>query len=270
MDLFNSIFLGIIQGLTEFLPISSSGHLVIFQHILGIKEPEIFFDICLHAGTLCAILIFYFKRIINLTASCFDFNGIKTKSNKDFVIVLMIITGSIPTAAIGLLIKKFSDQIFANIFLTGFMLLITASFLFASKFFNEKPQKDLSLYDSLKNALIIGTVQGFAVFPGISRSGSTIVTGLFLGLNKKFAAEFSFLLSVPAIAGAQILSLGDVSKEYISKNLFYVLSGTFISFLTGYFALVVLIKILNKGKFYYFAPYCLLASGICFILNFLQ
>jgi undecaprenyl-diphosphatase len=269
MDLFNSVFLGIIQGLTEFLPISSSGHLVIFQQILGIEEPEIFFDICLHVGTLGAILIFYFKRILKLTASCFDFKGIKNNSNKDFEIVIMIITGSIPTAAIGLLIKKFSDQIFSNIILTGFMLLVTSSFLLASKFLNASEKKDKGLFKSIKNALIIGTIQGFAVFPGISRSGSTIVTGLFLGLDKKFAAEFSFLLSVPAIIGAQLLSLRDVSPEYISQNLFFVITGTLISFITGYIALVILIKVLNKGKFYYFAPYCILASAVCFMLAYI-
>ncbi|MDY0131816.1 MAG: undecaprenyl-diphosphatase UppP [Desulforegulaceae bacterium] len=269
MDLFNSIVLGIIQGLTEFLPISSSGHLVIFQHILGIKEPEIFFDICLHVGTLGAILIFYFQRIIKLTASCFDFQGIKNNSNKDFTIVLMIIVGSIPTAAIGLLIKKYSEHIFSNIALTGFMLLITSSFLFASKFLKNSQKEQHSLSNPLKKALIIGTVQGFAVFPGISRSGSTIVSGLFLGLDKKFAAEFSFLLSVPAILGAQLLALKDVSPDYIAENLFFVIVGTLISFIIGYLALVFLIKVLTKGKFYYFAPYCLMASATCFVLAYI-
>jgi undecaprenyl-diphosphatase len=149
------------------------------------------------------------------------------------------------------------------------MLLVTSSFLLASKFLNASEKKDKGLFKSIKNALIIGTIQGFAVFPGISRSGSTIVTGLFLGLDKKFAAEFSFLLSVPAIIGAQLLSLRDVSPEYISQNLFFVITGTLISFITGYIALVILIKVLNKGKFYYFAPYCILASAVCFMLAYI-
>ncbi|MGM0418437.1 MAG: undecaprenyl-diphosphatase UppP [Thermodesulfobacteriota bacterium] len=268
MDLFNSIFLGIIQGLTEFLPISSSGHLVIFQHILKIEEPEIFFDICLHVGTLAAILIFYLKKIIKLIYSCLDFQGIKKGENTEFKTVLMILAGSIPTAAIGLLIKRFSDSVFANIILAGFMLFVTAGILFFSKFIQTKPENSKTDVKSMiKKSLVIGTVQGFAVFPGISRSGSTIVAGLFLGLDKKFAAEFSFLLSVPAILGAQLLSMRDVSPEYISANLGFVLAGTFISFITGYFALIFLIKVLNKGKLYLFAPYCVFAGIICFILG---
>lgn len=266
MELLEAVFLGIVQGLTEFLPISSSGHLVIFQNILNIEEPEIFFDICLHVGTLIAILIVYFRKVLELIKSCFDFNGIKDGTNKDFTMVLMIITGSIPTAAIGLFIKKYSHLVFSNIVLTGFMLLVTGGILISSKFFRERENNGFTRSESIKNALIIGVIQGFAVFPGISRSGSTIVTGLFLGLKRKDAASFSFLLSVPAILGAQLLSLRDVSPEYISSNLIPVLAGTFTSFLVGFIALKFLIKLVNRGKLYFFAPYCAFASGVCFVL----
>ena len=265
MDILTSVFLGIIQGLTEFLPISSSGHLVIFQNFLGLKEPEIFFDVCLHMGTLLAILIYYFQKIKTLCVSCFDFKNFNITTNKNLSLVAMIIIGSIPTAVIGLLIKKYCMGIFADIGFAGLMLIITSIILSCSFFIKEKGEKDIK--NPVKKALAIGVIQGLAVFPGISRSGSTIVTGLFLGLNKEDAAEFSFLLSIPAVAGAQLLAIADVSKDYIAANLLPVLLGSFASFLTGYLALIFLIRIVKKGKLYFFAPYCFIAGAVCIAVS---
>ncbi len=267
MGVFQSIFLGFIQGLTEFLPISSSAHLVIFQNLLGIKEPAVFFDICVHMGTLLAVFIYYRKKIKDLFLSCFDFDKIKKGESKDFKLVIIIIAGSIPTALTGLVIKQYAQIIFSSVIFTGSMLIVTASFLAASKFIPENRKKAVSSELTLKKGFIIGLVQGFAVFPGISRSGSTIVTGLFLGLEKKEAASFSFLLSIPAILGAHLLSIRDVSINYLTESLASVLAGTVISFITGYLALILLIKIVNKGKLFFFAPYCAIAGLLCIILS---
>jgi len=267
MDFFSSVFLGIVQGVAEFLPISSSGHLVLFQNLIGIKEPALFFDVCLHFGTLLAIIVFYFDRIKELIASLFDVKGIKSGENKNFVFAMMIIISCFPTALIGLVIKHYSEFIFANVILTGSMLIITSIILFSLKFLKAN-KSELSTTQYYIRAFIIGVIQGCAVLPGISRSGSTIAAGLFSGLKREEAASFSFLMSLPAVFGAALLELKDVSFQYISSNYLSVLAGTFAAFIVGYVSLVFLIKLVNKGKLYYFAPYCALAGILGILLGF--
>ena len=270
MEPFQAIILGIIQGITEFLPVSSSGHLVIFQHLLGLKEPELFFDVSVHMGTLAAVVIFFWKEIRSMVISLLRFftSFLKREAalagiyeDAEVKLALMIVIGSIPTGIIGLLLSKSADKIFSSVSITGFMLLITGLLLWSTRRIKKEGTADFSI----KKALLIGIVQGLAVMPGISRSGSTIVVGIFLGLNREMAARYSFLLSIPAILGAEILVLKDLSDS--STSISATAMGTVSAFAVGYFSLKLLLYIVKKGQLHIFAPYCWIIGLAALILG---
>ncbi len=233
--------MGAVQGLTEFLPVSSSGHLVLIQNLLGMKSSQLLFDISVHTGTMIAVIIFFAKDIINIL----------NPKHPDIKMIALIITGSVPTAVIGLSLKDAAENFFSSPFLAALMLIITGIILWLTKYAKKNGNQEIST----KRAIMIGIVQGLAVIPGISRSGSTITAGIFSGIEKNSAAKFSFLLSIPAVAGAQLLSIKDFpTSSDLSVNV--ILIGVFISFITGYAALSFLMKVIKKGNLYYFAPYC--------------
>ena len=273
MQPLQAVILGIIQGLTEFLPVSSSGHLVIFQHLFGLKEPELFFDICVHLGTLVAVIIFFRKEIEAIIISISRFVKLYFKKKVSFVYIFedvdtklafLIVVGTIPTAILGLLFHKVADLLFSSVVIVGFMLLLTGALLFSTRWV--KNVGESITHFSIKDALIIGLVQGIAIMPGISRSGSTIAIGLFLGLNRETAARYSFLLSIPAILGAAMLSLMDVST-YSAFPLTVSFIGAFTSCIVGYSALRLLVYIVKQGRLHIFAPYCWLAGVIALMLQ---
>ncbi|MFO7667610.1 MAG: undecaprenyl-diphosphate phosphatase [Desulfobacterales bacterium] len=272
MNIFQAIILGIIQGLTEFLPVSSSGHLVLFQHLFGLKEAELFFDISVHIGTLVAVFIFFRKDICSIIISVFCYCKILFKKGSlsganedpDLRIALLIITGSIPTAIIGLFFHKIADQLFSSVLIAGSMLILTGIILFLTRFVSS-PQKRDALF-SIRDSFIIGISQGLAIMPGLSRSGTTIATGLFLGLNHETAARYSFLLSIPAILGASLLSFKDISGN-MPLPVKTSLAGAFAACVTGYFALRFLFYIVKKGRLHYFSPYCLIIGIISVLIG---
>ncbi len=262
MDIFQAVILGVIQGLTEFLPVSSSGHLVIFQRVFGLSEPELFFDISVHIGTLAAVFIYFRMEIRDIVISFFRFVTMLAKNKvslsrysekREVKTAFLIIAGSIPTAIIGIIFHTIADTLFSSVSLVGFMLIITGLILWRTRSIQKIDQDNIDF--SFKEALIIGLIQGLAVIPGISRSGSTIAVGLFLGLNRETAASFSFLLSIPAIIGAAILTLKDVS-ELSLLQIGPILSGVLTSFVVGYIALMLLMHFVKKGRLFIFAPYC--------------
>lgn len=260
MEIYQAIVLGVAQGLTEFLPVSSSGHLVLGQYLFGLVDVPLYFDVSLHIGTLAAVFIIFFRDIRGMVAvfcrfcqGRFGKKSIDLSGDPNGKLLLMIIAGSVPTAFIGLMLSKVAETLFSSLMIVGIMLLITGTFLWLSR--KAKPDTDKSHGLTVKNALIIGVIQGFAVVPGISRSGSTIVAGLFLGLSRETAARFSFLLSIPAILGAAVLSFKDVADPSLMISP-PVIWGTIASFITGYFALILLVRIVKQGHLYYFAPYC--------------
>ncbi|QTA88492.1 undecaprenyl-diphosphate phosphatase [Desulfonema magnum] len=260
MEPLQAIVLGIIQGLTEFLPISSSGHLVLSQHLFGLKEPELFFDISVHAGTLIAVIIYFWKEIQAIIVSLIRFVGLLLKrkvfldyiwEDADVKLALLIIIGSVPTAFIGLLFREVADQLFSSVFIVGAALIVTGLLLWGTRGMQKEGESVASF--SVKDALIIGAIQGLAIIPGISRSGSTIAAGLFLRLNRETAARYSFLLSIPAIIGAEILSLKDVTAQQLDMM---TLLGTVMAGAVGYCALTLLVYIVKKGQLHIFSPYC--------------
>lgn len=273
MEPIQACILGIIQGVTEFLPISSSGHLVVFQHLFGLKEPQLFFDISVHVGTLAAVIVFFredigsiLKSTIRLLTACCRRDPSSSPGFDDIHIrlVILIITGSIPTGILGLLFHRMSDRIFSSVVMVGIMLTVTGTLLWASKWM-KTGSKTVRTFTS-KDALAIGLMQGVAILPGISRSGSTIVTGLFFGLNRELAARYSFLLSIPAIAGAELLSLKDISVHAISIDT-AVLLGSVSACITGYCSLKLLLYLTRKGDLHLFAPYCWLIGILTLIFG---
>jgi len=272
MDLMQAILLGGIQGLTEFFPVSSSGHLVIFQQMMGLTEPVLMFDISVHVGTLAAILVYFFNDIIRIfksfisSASC-RLSGQSEKLSQveisDTRMAWMLVAGSLPTAVIGFGMHMVSDVLFSSLTIVGVSLLVTGGILLGTRWINKKKKTESDL--SVKQALLIGTVQGLAVIPGISRSGSTISAALFLGVNHDMAIRYSFLLSIPAILGALVLQLLTDSSGAGNISLVVIAAGLLTSFIVGYAALSLLVKMVQKGHLYLFAPYCILLGVVVLI-----
>ncbi len=261
MSLIKIIILGIIQGITEFFPISSSGHLVLIQNLLGLKEPQLLVDVMLHLGTVLSLFVFLRKEIKDIVLSFCGFckkPSLKTR-NPNMILVLSLIVASIPTFLIGYFFSGLFESLFESPKAVSIALFITALFLFFTKFARQKKVR-LPLHPFL-----IGVLQGIAIVPGFSRSGLTIGGALFLGWKREKAARFSFLLSIPAILGASVFQL---QKTVLSSQPWsIIIIGIVAAALTGYFSLVFLTEIINKGKFYLFSFYLAAAAVLGFIFT---
>ena len=275
MNFTEAIILGIIQGLTEFLPVSSSGHLVLFQHLLGLKEAELFFDVCVHLGTLLAVIVVFRQEIKNIILALMRFVSSsaskktvlqKIESDPDLKMAFLIVIGSIPTAVLGFLFHGIADRLFSSAFIAGLMLMLTGLLLWITRWAATRVEQPDADRLTPKNALIVGVVQGLAIIPGISRSGSTISIGLLLGINRETAARYSFLLSIPAIIGAALLSL----KEGLSQadlTIQISLLGAVTAALVGYGALKSLLHVVKRGRLHLFAPYCALVGILAIVFS---
>jgi undecaprenyl-diphosphatase len=270
-----AISLGIIQGLTEFLPVSSSGHLVLLQNIFGLTEPELLLNIWLHVGTLVAVLIVFNKEILSILTTLMNFprlyrqhKGLVAmfKENQDVRLAGLIIFGTIPTGILGLLFHEIAEQIFSSVKIVGIMLLVTGTILWLTRWTSVygRPLKSMKVSDSL----VVGLAQGIAILPGISRSGATISAALFLGIDRELAGRFSFLLCLPAIAGALIISLRS-TVAYSTISAAGIFAGTVAAGLTGFFALKILLRLVRKGRLYYFSPYCWLVGTMSLVWYYL-
>ncbi|MDX9709751.1 MAG: undecaprenyl-diphosphate phosphatase [Trichloromonas sp.] len=262
MTLPHALLLGLIQGMTEFLPVSSSGHLAITQYLLpGFEQPGILFDVLLHLGTMLAVALYFRRDLGNLLSSPFRKDEEATLHRR---LLLLLIAGSVPTAVIGLAFKDVFEGMFENIPLVGLMLLVTGTLLFVSEKFRrgKRKEKDLNLLD----ALVVGTVQGCAIIPGISRSGSTIAALLLRGIDGETAARFSFLLALPAILGAALLSLRDLHAVPAGEFPLY-LTGTSVAFAAGMLSIHFLLAVIRKRRLFAFALYCWLAGSLVLTLT---
>ena len=261
MDLVKALILGIVQGLTEFLPISSSGHLVIGSEILNFHEPGIAFEVFLHCGTLVAVILVFRRELLLMLRSLFVSPAVRRKDPEltlFFQWNINIIIATLPAVAVGLLLKDSIDSIFDNILITFVMLGVTGVTMVLTRFIHEKGAAVTWL-----RVLLIGVAQALAIMPGLSRSGSTIFAGMLLGVNRETAARFSFIMSIPAILGAVVLHLGELVETPPSAGeLSAILVGTLASAISGYYAIVLLMKIVRRGKLQWFGYYCLLVSAI--------
>lgn len=248
------IILGTVQGLTEWLPVSSSGHLVIFEEFFKMKT-SLFFNIILHIASLLVLLIVFRNDIKKIILSFFK------KEYKNYrKIGYLIIIGTIFTAIIALIFKDIFVSLFSNTLVVGIALLITGSLLFFSKFVKEKKQEV-----NFKDSIFIGLMQGFAIIPGISRSGSTISLGLFLGLKREEAARFSFLLFIPAVIGALLFDL--LELKTFDNNLSSLVIGFIVSFIVSYLTLKWFLKLIRNKSFHKFAYYCFILGVIVVLFS---
>ncbi len=255
MTLLEAVLLGILQGITEFLPISSSGHLAIASHLIDLQKEDILYETLLHFATMLAIIIYFRNRIILIIKAFlgifFKRYGMVYFENKRFL--WGIIFASIPTGIIGLALQNTVVGVFQSTTIIGYALILTSIILYISDKFN--PIGKLTV----KSSIIIGIIQGLAVFPGISRSGSTIATAVMLNIDRREAAEFSMLISLPAILGATILQLKNINPASLTDINIY-LFGMGAAFITALFAISFMLYVVRKAKLTYFAVYCLLAG----------
>lgn len=248
-----AIILGIIQGITEFVPVSSSGHLVLANHFIGFDIQDITFEIALHVGTILSVIIFFRKDIAVLLSSLYHFKDTSEKRIRDRKIVLYLAIGTITTGTLGFLMKGTVERIFYEPLFAAFMLLITGTIIFVSDYIT--PQQLEMDKTGFTRSVIIGISQAFAILPGISRSGSTIATGLFVGLKRVEAARFSFLLSIPAIIGATVFEARSFRTVARHHFLGYAL-GTLAAFITGYLIIALLMNLIKKRRLKIFSFYC--------------
>lgn len=270
MEIWKAIIVGIVQGLAEFLPVSSSGHIVLTQYLLGIREvgsdhqPDLSFEIILHLGTLVSVLIFFWPSLWRLVQSLFTPSMVEDRK-----MIMWLGIATLPAVVAALLFKDFFDSVPGNPFMVSAFLILTGLILFIPRLV--KGQKDKV---GLKSAIIMGIGQALAILPGISRSGSTIAAGLVSGVKAEKAAEFSFLMSIPAIAGGFVLTMKDqmertdsFSEAFMSCFSTPYLAGAAAAAIVGLLAIYLVMGAVKRGKLEYFSYYCF-AAGITGMIYF--
>ncbi len=275
MDIIQAIIMGAVQGLTEFLPVSSSAHLVIVPELLG-TQSGLAFDTLLHVGTLVAVIGYFWKDIVSmikaLVSSLLDIpkgnfkEGVKEDPFKR--LAWLVVVGTIPAGLMGVLFKSEFESLFSSVTAVGFFLLITGVILWGSEWIAKKNQdkkgKDVKEV-SFTNSLVIGLFQGFAIAPGISRSGSTIAAGLFSGLERKLAARYSFLLSIPAILGAALIQAKDIVS--FDANMEVLIAGFLSAAIFSYLAVKFMMGYIQKHSLNIFAIYCWFVGALTIIIS---
>ena len=285
MELLKAIILGLIQGIAEFLPISSSGHLAIFKHVLGFEtDTGLLFDVLLHLGTLAAVFVAFRKDIFELVKEGFAIIGQFFKSLFGLLFqkkkwqpvvttpyrrfVMLVIVSTIPTGIMGILLSDAIDAASATLIVPGILLLLNGLQLLIS---DRLPDGKLTEADaSYTKATVVGIAQGVATFPGISRSGTTITACLACGFSREFAVKYSFIMSIPAILGALVLELLDFAPEMLSvSDWMNYLTGTVIAGLVGYVCIKTMLVIVRGKKFKYFAYYCFAMGAFAVLFSIL-
>ncbi len=285
MELIKALILGLIQGLAEFLPISSSGHLAIFKHVLGFDtDTGLLFDVLLHLGTLAAVFVAFSKDIFELIKEGFSIIGQFFKSLYLCMVkrekwqavittpyrrfVMLVVISTIPTGIMGLLFSDAINAASATLIVPGALLLINGvQLLISDRLADGKLTEDTASYGK---AAVVGVAQGVATFPGISRSGTTITACLACGFSREFAVKYSFIMSIPAILGALVLELLDFAPEALSaSDWMNYLSATVVSALVGYVCIKTMLVVVRGKKFKYFAYYCFAMGAFAVLFSFL-
>jgi undecaprenyl-diphosphatase len=277
MSFFDAILLGVVQVLAEFLPISSSGHLSVFQNFFGMTQDaadNLFFDVLLHLGTLAAVFVAYWGEIKAIILEAFTMVGLRKlprgqkPDRLSRRMILFIIAGTLPLLVV-LPVKDVVDGLYSNTIFIGFAFLVTGTLLFLSDRMT-RGNKDLKS-STVVDVLLVGCAQAIAVVPGLSRSGSTIAAGLSRGFSREFAVKFSFLLSIPAVLGANLLSLIDAIQTGVDWSLMPMyLAGIVTAAISGYLAICLLKFITQKGSFGGFCYYCWGAGLVTLILSLIK
>ncbi len=246
MTVLEALILGVIQGATEFLPVSSSGHLVLAQRFLGIEIEGVLFEVVVHVGTLLSVILVYRERLANLI------RGVVGRDRDAWRYVGLLVLATIPATVVGLLWKDSIEALFDDPAVPGYALIVTGLILITAKWAVDQGEREEPTTGS---ALLIGMAQAFALIPGISRSGSTVVTALWLKMNAEDAAAFAFLMAIPAIAGAAVLQIPDIGAG-TALGAAPLLVGGGASAITGVLAIRTFVALLARKSFHWFAPYC--------------
>lgn len=257
MDTLSAIILGIVQGLTEFLPVSSSGHLQIAKALLGVEiEQNVTFDVMLHAATVLSTVVVMWRELWRLLCGLFS-----RKFNEEQAYILKVVLSMIPAGVVGVLFTAEIEALFSSLTFVGAMLLLTAVLL-TFAYFAKPRQKDSISY---RDAFIIGLSQAAATMPGLSRSGTTIATGLLLGNKKESVAEFSFIMVIPVILGKMLLDIASGEFTAMAVDTTSLIAGFIAAFLSGAFACKFMIEIVKRGKLIWFAIYCAVVGLIAVV-----
>lgn len=275
MEWFHAVVLGLIQGLTEFLPVSSSGHLAIFKAIFGIESDNLSFEVAVHAATVLSTIVAFRREIWDIVCGVFKF-----RYNSQTQYFLKICVSMIPVAVVGFFFKDQVEAVFGSgLIIVGCMLLLTAFLLFISETLSNRQARKAAAQGrepgkevGYGEAFIIGLSQALAVMPGLSRSGTTISTGLMLGVRKSSMAQFSFLMVLVPILGEAFLQLvgGDFSSGASGVSALALALGSLTAFVSGYMACRWMIRIVKKARLRYFSIYCCVAAVFCFIFELMQ
>lgn len=262
MSILQAIILGLLQGLTEFIPISSSGHLVIAHEALGVVESGLAFDVALHFGTFIALVVYFWKDLIVYTRALI-------KKNEKTRLTYLLAVATVPAALFGYLLESKAESEFRSVRLVGFTMLLFGCIMLAAEHYYRRSQKHTNI-DHIKNgqALAIGFAQALAIIPGVSRSGSTITAGIFTGLDRVAATRFSFLLGIPIMAGAvvKVFSKGGVLQAARDQQAIFVI-GIVTALVSGLFAIKFMLRYLSRHGLHVFAYYRI-AVGLAILLVF--
>lgn len=265
MSILQAIILGFVQGATEFLPVSSSGHLVIAQTLFGLINNNLAFDIMLHLGTFFAIVVAYHTSVFNLIKEFFlmlfdviRFKGLNLKKSKYRYYIVYILIATIPATIVGVFFNDYIEAAFSSIYLVSFTLFITGIILFFGEKFGNKNQGAIEKLGPTRS-FIVGLFQMAAIIPGISRSGTTMTGGIFCGLKKEEALEFSFLMALPAILGSVLLNFSDI-KGIMETSMTPIIAGFITAFIIGYLSIKLFNLVVKKGSLLYFSVYCWIVS----------
>lgn len=257
MDTLQAILLGVVQGLTEFLPVSSSGHLQIAKELLGVEiEQNITFDVTLHAATVLSTIVVLWSELWRLIKGCFS-----RRFNEEQAYVLKVILSMIPAGVVGVFFADEIEALFSSLWFVGLMLLLTAALLSFAYYAKPRQKREISYRD----AFVIGLAQAAATMPGLSRSGSTIATGLLLGDEKSAVAHFSFIMVIPVILGKMLLDIVSGEMATMSVPTEALVSGFIATFISGALACRFMIEIVKRGRLIWFAAYCAIVGCICLI-----
>lgn len=260
MNFVEAMILGLVQGLTEFLPVSSSGHLVLSQKILGVEDKGVTFEILVHFGTLLSVLIYFWKPLWRMLLSIIP--PFKSEYEKERRMIGYLAIASVPAAFVGFSpLKDVFEGAYERPAVVGLLLMLTGAILFLPRIFAKRRGEGEI---GVKSAIVMGVGQAFAILPGISRSGSTIVSGMMAGVKPSAAAEFSFLMAIPAIAAASLMEARKLS-EVDTGLLMPYLAGAVVAFVSGLIAIYSVLAAIRRGKFEYFGVYCLVAGLAAFL-----
>ncbi len=262
MSVLQGIALGLLQGLTEFLPVSSSGHLALAEHFFGVETPGVTFEVLVHFGTALAVLWFFRRRVASIVSAAVGFLTRRGYDACEARLAFHLIVATIPAAIIGLLFEEVVGRFFSNPVAVSFLLLLTGCMLWLTKWLQEGVRAE----GSTRDAILIGIAQAAAILPGISRSGATISAGLALGIDRTKAAEFAFLLSIPVILGATVMSIGDAITMRGELGA-AAAAGTGAAFLSALPAIAILMKVVTIGRLHRFAYYCWAAGALGIIFS---